>query len=567
MAIIRLPLSQPLETRDGTLTKDSLCSNGYFDTQGPKRDFVKRIGLTSPTLQTVLPPYPCKGLTYFKGYLYVVLNNVIYKVNPLTYTQVLVGTMTGAIANCYFTSTSQDAYLFVHNQTNGYLINGTTGAFTQLTNDNVTTPCITILTGGTGYTTPTVTFSPPTIGVAATGTVQVTSGVVTGITITNPGSGYTSAPSITINPVGGGSSATASCILNFFPTGGLVPGAVFIDSYIVVGQANGRLYNCNVGDPTTWNALNYVSAEGDPDFSIGIVKHYNYIVNYGSNSTEYFYDAGNAITSPFSPAQSYRSEIGCSAGDSIVQFENTVAWVGSSKSAGEAVYLLDGLTPTRISNAYVDRILNSSTLARTNAYAFKNSGHTFYVLTLFDLNITLVCDIQEKAWYRWTSWAVGTATSGVADVYAEQYFRPAFYTSTLTGADWFSDGEFGTLSYGNSTTYTDSGAPIYFRSTSDIIDHGSSKRKFYHRLEIIGDKVQGSLQVRHSQDDYKTWSQFRTVDLSKSRPQIYSLGTARRRAWQFLCTDAVPLRIDSAEIDYEVGELEQEGIQAANYRK
>src|SRR5262249_1606879 len=56
---------------------------------------------------------------------------------------------------------------------------------------------VTITSPGSGYTSanpPTVTFSAPTSGVTATGTATVdATGKVTGVTITNPGSGYTSA--------------------------------------------------------------------------------------------------------------------------------------------------------------------------------------------------------------------------------------------------------------------------------------------------------------------------------------------------------------------------------------
>jgi uncharacterized protein len=44
--------------------------------------------------------------------------------------------------------------------------------------------------------------------------VTVVGGVVTALTITNPGSGYTSAPTVTINPIGGGTGANASATLN-----------------------------------------------------------------------------------------------------------------------------------------------------------------------------------------------------------------------------------------------------------------------------------------------------------------------------------------------------------------
>lgn len=70
---------------------------------------------------------------------------------------------------------------------------------------------VTITNGGTNYTTATVTFSAPTVGITATGTATITDGSITGITITNPGNGYTSAPGITIT--GDGSLADADATI------------------------------------------------------------------------------------------------------------------------------------------------------------------------------------------------------------------------------------------------------------------------------------------------------------------------------------------------------------------
>ena len=75
---------------------------------------------------------------------------------------------------------------------------------------------ITILTGGSGYgVSTTVTFSnPPNNGVRATGTINLSGGVVTAINITNPGLGYTSPPTITLSNTGGGGGATFRVRIN-----------------------------------------------------------------------------------------------------------------------------------------------------------------------------------------------------------------------------------------------------------------------------------------------------------------------------------------------------------------
>lgn len=64
---------------------------------------------------------------------------------------------------------------------------------------------------GTGYTAATVVIGAPGQGgVQATATASVADGEVTGITVTNPGSGYSTAPSVMISGDGSGAVATAS---------------------------------------------------------------------------------------------------------------------------------------------------------------------------------------------------------------------------------------------------------------------------------------------------------------------------------------------------------------------
>ena len=74
--------------------------------------------------------------------------------------------------------------------------------------------------GGSGYTAaPTVTVAAPTSGTTATAVATITSGVVTGITITEDGSGYETVPAVTFSaPPAGGVTASATASLGT-PTG------------------------------------------------------------------------------------------------------------------------------------------------------------------------------------------------------------------------------------------------------------------------------------------------------------------------------------------------------------
>jgi len=80
---------------------------------------------------------------------------------------------------------------------------------------------IQVTNGGTGYTSaPTVTFSGGGGGTGASATANVSGGVVTSIVLDNPGTGYTSAPSVALSG-GGGTGATATA--NFQQATAAVP--------------------------------------------------------------------------------------------------------------------------------------------------------------------------------------------------------------------------------------------------------------------------------------------------------------------------------------------------------
>ena len=87
--------------------------------------------------------------------------------------------------------------------TNGTITNFSTGTVNK----------VVLGAGGSGYNSgATISFSGGG-GAGATANATVVGGVITAITIVNPGSGYTSVPGVVITPVGGGSGANAVAVL------------------------------------------------------------------------------------------------------------------------------------------------------------------------------------------------------------------------------------------------------------------------------------------------------------------------------------------------------------------
>ena len=478
-------------------------------------------------------------------------------------------------------------------------------ATATVVNGNIDT--VTITNAGTGLSSAgTCTINVPSpatptgTGTIALFTIAVSSatGIYVGMTVTGTGvapnakvtniSGttitvdiaHTGAVSGTITFTDLGSNGVLTPALNSFPNGPYVSGAVFLDNYVFIGTAPGamssdavpvpignRIYNSALNDPTTWGASDYLTFEQTTDTLVGIAKHLNYLVAFGKVSTQFFYDQANASASPLGVAASYTSEVGCANGDSIVATSNTVLWVGTSKTFGRSVYIMDGVSAIRVSTANIDRHLEADGLSNVTAYCYTIDGHTLYILTLHNTNQTLVYDLTEKMWYTWTQYSMQSNDQPNPGTYQESYFRPTFYAE-VNNVPYVLDDDTGTLYYFDVNTYQDNGQSIYCRTVTDIMDNGSTKRKFYGRLEIIGDKVAATMQIRHSGDDYNTWSNYRTVDLNASRSQVYLSGADRRRAWEFLVTSNAPLRLDAAEVDFRIGEMDQEqAVGGGRYRK
>lgn len=107
----------------------------------------------------------------------------------------------------FFTAANFLAY------TNNLLVvrSDTTGNKNAVASLSGSVTTINVTAGGTGFTSaPTVTIGAPGAGgIQATATATISGDAVTAITITNPGSNYSSAPTITISG-GGGTGATAT---------------------------------------------------------------------------------------------------------------------------------------------------------------------------------------------------------------------------------------------------------------------------------------------------------------------------------------------------------------------
>ena len=521
MPVSRIPLGHNITTRDGTLNKDSKVGNAIIEVEKKESlSIVKRPGLKNyQSFGTGV------GLGIFAAgsHLLSIVGTTLYDNN------VAVGTVDGSDEYDFIYSVD-GTQVFLKNENHGYVYTIASSTLLDL-QGTITTQSGTTVSG-----TPVVTLSASNpaiqIGQIVTGT-----GIPTGTyVLTVFGTALTLSQNATAN-----GSPTLTFTTSY--PGTTVSGAIFVDGYYVVGTPEGLLYNSNVEDPTTWQAINYIGVVSDADPLLAIGRTINYIVTFGSHHIEFFYDAGSSPGSPFLPYQNSVIQFGIAAEDSLVQMDNTLIWMSTAKQKGYQVMAMSGQTPQVISNQYIERIINNCNPDYAYAFSIKISGHSLYVLSLRDLGYTLVYDFSQNGWTYWT-----TTENNV-----ESYFKGQYYTKLGT-LDLLQHVDNGQIYQFDPNTYQDFGNPIQVFCRTPLTDFGNNSRKFYGDVQIIGDKVDSYALLRYTNDDYVTYSSWQNVNLNTAKSNVNRNGQGRRRSFDLLHADNVPLRLEYLEVNVEQGD-------------
>lgn len=168
-----------------------------------------------------------------------------------------------------------------------------------------------------------------------------------------------------------------------------------------------------------------------------------------------------------------------------------------------------------------------------------------YVLNLPAQSRTLVYDFSMQMWHEW-NWQDSSDVQGVIPFISNmEADNGLFYLHQADG--YIYEMRFDLYQDGN-------GKPINTLIQTSRYDGESAKIKFCAKTEVIGDHQTASnnLTIYWSDDDYKTWTTGRTVDLS-SRAFLYRCGSFRRRAFLLTHTANSRLRLEALELELIVG--------------
>ena len=319
---------------------------------------------------------------------------------------------------------------------------------------------------------------------------------------------------------------------------------VSLDGYVFVAKSGtDEIYNSDVDAPTAWTASSFLSAELFPDNIVALARHVNYVIAFGSFSTEFFYDNENASGSPLRRTDTVALKVGLAARDSVTQTDRRMVFVGQTNDGDPSVWMFLGLTPERISTEFQEKILanEGSNLANATAWMCRHKGHLLYVLNLNSR--TLVYDLDEKIWIDW-SINSGGSHAVLPFKYATQGANNTILVLHNT------DGKIYKL---DPSQYQDDAGVILAHIITIKLDFGNMRQKRQFRWELIAEKESaGTCTVEWSDDDYQSWKTARTLDLT-IRPYTKVGGSFRRRAYRIKHESNNPFRAEAFEIDYSDG--------------
>lgn len=323
----------------------------------------------------------------------------------------------------------------------------------------------------------------------------------------------------------------------------------WMDSYFIGNKpSTQQFYISGQYDGLNWDALDYASAEANPDNIVAVVADNSNLYLFGSISTEFWNNTG-AQDFPYSRISGGASEIGLAAVNSLVKYDNTLAFLAKNRMGQVFVARYNGYVPEKLSTPDIDYIINKySTVEDATAFTYNLGGHAMLQINFPAADESWLYDGYSKVWSKLQSYGIGRHRAEIG---------VNFLNKILV-----SDYENGNLYRLDAETYTDNGDPIAFEIVTKHLSD-DDKRTTVNSLQLVmesgvgavtgqGDNPQVMLSV--SKDGGHTWgveqwASFGAIGVYRARAIWRRLGMARDWAFKFRITDPVKRVIVSANID------------------
>jgi len=312
-----------------------------------------------------------------------------------------------------------------------------------------------------------------------------------------------------------------------------VGGIAHMDGFAFIMDTRGRIWNSDVNSVTAWTSTSFISANSYPDAGRGVIRLGTYIVAFGSDSVQFFRNAGNISGSPLERVEPMTLKIGCISSDAITEVTGTIFWAGSGPQGGIAIYTHNGSTAQRISVPEVESALLLAGTSNISLAATKFYGRSFVLVQASTL--TYAYCIEEQAWHEWASTTpLWYKSAGVSSGTQVTY---AISKSSTSGKIYIINPA--------ALTFQDDG--VAFFAIAQLARIGEPYQlTTWDEINIDGDTepISSIVSISASDNDYVSSSVLGTIDLNVvPRLPLRRMGSAFQRSWILTNSTNSPMRI------------------------
>lgn len=168
--------------------------------------------------------------------------------------------------------------------------------------------------------------------------------------------------------------------------------------FLVDKTGTGQFYGSDLYSVTSWDGLNFATAESNPDNVVRLINYHGSVVPFGTYTTEFWANTGGAGF-PYSRVVNQDLEYGLAARWSVGKFMGSYAFLAKNREGQVIVAMLEGYGIKRISNFELENIINKySNLAAATGFGYMMGGHPMYQLNFPNDNKSWLYDGSTNYW-------------------------------------------------------------------------------------------------------------------------------------------------------------------------
>lgn len=313
-------------------------------------------------------------------------------------------------------------------------------------------------------------------------------------------------------------------------------------TFVFVAPDTDQFYISEIDEGTDFDALNFSSADSQPDNIVThrVIKQELFL--FGVDSTEVWIYTGDSDF-PLVRYNSTPINVGIVGVSAACEAADTLFFVGRTKGGHGVVYRLDGHQPRPVSDRAVETALQGSTdLSLCSMWSFQSDGAEFIGINAPGMETTWVYNPRTQLWHEQGEYVSASWTP-----------FPIEYTAFFGGRHYALSGE--TVSR-LSVESNDGASAVRERTWPHLVSPGMEPI-LYRSLELACSTGHGGdITLEVSNDGGHIFGpplrrSLGATGRTMERIRWFFLGSSRDRVFRLRCTDSVPLVLHNAALDAE----------------